>query len=41
LKTTGILTGETTISLTSKLQDKLSDNDTQLDKAIEILKKEK
>ena len=41
LKTTGILTGETTISMTSKLQAKLADNDTQLDKAIEILKKEK
>ncbi|NWO07331.1 MAG: peptidoglycan-binding protein, partial [Alteromonadaceae bacterium] len=34
LKTTGILTGETTISPTNKLQDKVSDNDTQLDKAI-------
>ncbi|MFN2745720.1 S41 family peptidase [Bacillus sp. z60-18] len=41
LKATGIITGETTISLTNKLQKKLSENDTQLDKAIEILKKEK
>ncbi|MCY8024467.1 S41 family peptidase [Bacillus sonorensis] len=40
LKTTGVITGETTTGMTVKLQDKLSKNDTQLNKAIEILKKE-
>ncbi|KKB74992.1 MULTISPECIES: S41 family peptidase [Bacillus] len=41
LKTTGIITGETTSGMTVKLQDKLSKHDTQLEKAIEIVKKEK
>ncbi|MDA1475034.1 S41 family peptidase [Bacillus changyiensis] len=41
LKLTGVITGETTASMTVKLQEKLSKNDTQLEKAIEVLKKEK
>ncbi|MCL6425412.1 carboxy-terminal processing protease CtpA [Bacillus subtilis] len=40
LKETGILTGDTTTKLMIELQKKLSDNDTQMEKAIETLKKE-
>ncbi|MCS4324040.1 carboxy-terminal processing protease CtpA [Bacillus subtilis] len=40
LNETGILTGDTTTKLMIELQKKLSDNDTQMEKAIETLKKE-
>lgn len=40
LKETGVLTGDTTTKLMTELQKKLSNNDTQMEKAIETLKKE-
>ncbi len=40
LKADGILTGDTTTVLMTKIQDKLKNNDTQMKKAIEVLKKE-
>ncbi|WP_409973627.1 S41 family peptidase [Bacillus sp. Bva_UNVM-123] len=40
LKVNGTLTGQSTIALMEKLRDKLRENDPQLQKAIEILKKE-
>jgi len=40
LKQTGVLTGDTTTKLMSKLSEKVKKNDTQMKKAIEVLKKE-
>lgn len=40
LKQTGVLTGETTMKLMEQLRQKILDNDTQLEKAIEVLQKQ-
>lgn len=40
LEQTGILSGETTIQLMTKLREKIQNNDPQIEKAIEVLKEE-
>jgi carboxyl-terminal processing protease len=38
LETTGVLTGDSTIKLMEKLREKIKENDTQIQKAVEVLK---
>lgn len=40
LEVNGVLKGETTLALMNKLREKILDNDTQLNKAVEIIKNE-
>lgn len=40
LETTGVLTGDSTIKLMEKLREKIKENDTQIQKAVEVLKEQ-
>ncbi|MDZ5474648.1 S41 family peptidase [Bacillus sp. 31A1R] len=40
LKATGVLTGQSTVTLMNKLREKIQSNDTQVDKALEVLKEQ-
>jgi carboxyl-terminal processing protease len=40
LETTGVLTGDSTIKLMEKLREKIKENDTQIQRAVEVLKEQ-